>query len=180
MALRACCYPCSRQYLHKKLKQRKAIERDVPLKNIIDIDSITAKQSISSMSSMSNTDSTVKSETRTDISWWNEYIAKDDSIATSGPTIDLTKNDLAKNAPQTIDISSTASTTSSTKSKHKKRRRSSIEVNRVRVEKKRTKDEYMIRYNKALAAGAEQWIQSLDITQEQQDSCKYGYKCANS
>ena len=180
MALRACYYPCSRQNLHKKLKNLKAIELEAGPKNIIDIDSITVKQSISSMSSMSNTDSFVKSELRTDISWWNEYIARDDSMATSGSTIDLTKNDLAKNAPQSIDISSTAGITSSTKSNHKKRRRSSIEVNRSRVEKKRTKDEYMTRYNKALVAGAEQWIESLEITKERQDSSKYGYKCANS
>ena len=69
MALRACYYPCSRQNLHKKLKNLKAIELEAGPKNIIDIDSITVKQSISSMSSMSNTDSFVKSELRTDISW---------------------------------------------------------------------------------------------------------------
>ena len=64
MALGACCFMCSRQALHKNLRKRKGnmVRNNAEPINIIEIDSITVKETKKIVPSMSNTDSVIKME----------------------------------------------------------------------------------------------------------------------
>ena len=116
MALRACCQPCSRQMLYKKLRQVKESEAKTDSPNLPQHISSENNSTVSSISHASSTPPIVDLST-SEVppkanTWWSGYVTK--ATASASITVDSTD-------------SSSSSTT-------KKSRQSSKEVNRIRCE----------------------------------------------
>ena len=102
------------------------------------------------ISSMINGDTVIKVES-TGSTWWNKFVSEGDVLNKLRSAIDI------------IDLSSSSSVTLPTEiSTKKKTRRSTIEINRLRIETKRKREESTNRYNIALKEASKQWPSSLE------------------
>ena len=106
--------------------------------------------------------------------WWQNYVKQDDQNTN---VIDLSVDS------KTIDLSTTCSgvsdSVSTSTSSRKRTRRSSTEVNRVRIEDKRAKMESTKRYTVALAEASKKWTISKNIQSDKEDMAKYNILSPN-
>ena len=121
-----------------------------------------------SISSMSNGDTVVKVESK-EGSWWDNYQGNTSSDTTTSPKDII---DLSSSIPLTFPTKITAA--------KKRTRRASNEVNRLRIEAKRKKEESINRYTIALKEAIKQWSLSQDSQRTIAESIRYSTKCSSN
>ena len=137
-----------------------------------------------SISSMSNSDTVVKVKSP-GCTWWDTYVREHEDLSTSISLSELPIHLIAAHYT-IIDLSSSNSDTvhcnisSSSSTTRKLSRRSSTEVNRIRVDIKRRKVESHNRYKMAFTKASERWSSSLASQRSKYESHKYRIKRASN
>ena len=142
MALRACCHPCSRQMLYKKLRQMREENpsRGAPLLPVnISSETSTAVSSITHTSEVID----LRNATHGEQTWWDKYTGE---------------------SPAASTIDSASSTLSRVTAK--KSRRSSKEVNRTRRMNVVKKRECETKYKAVLKEACGRWSKSMEKQRE--------------